>query len=438
MSRIVAIVGRPNVGKSTLFNRLTGVRDAIEDPTAGVTRDRHYGRVEWNGQWFTLVDTGGYVHGSDDIFEDEIRKQVQFAIEEANLILFLVDIEEGLTPYDESVANLLRKNKDKDRKIIMVANKTDNHERAAQAAEFYSLGLGDIHAVSAISGAGTGDLLDDVLKGLGEHQDVHYDESLPRIAVVGRPNVGKSSLINTLLGENRQIVTEIAGTTRDAIDMRYTRFGHDMLLVDTAGVRKKAKVHEDVEFYSVMRSVKAIENCDVCLILIDATQGWEQQDMSIFSLAVDNHKGIVIVVNKWDLMDKETNSVDYYSEQIRSKLAPFRDVPIIFTSVHEKQRLIKVLDTAMKVYTNRKQHISTSKLNEAILPVIELTPPPSYKGKYIRIKYMTQLPTSFPCFAMFCNLPQYIQESYKRFLENQFRELFDFQGVPIEIFFRKK
>ncbi|HXP52227.1 MAG TPA: ribosome biogenesis GTPase Der, partial [Bacteroidia bacterium] len=283
-----------------------------------------------------------------------------------------------------------------------------------------------------------GDLLDDVIKSLGEHKDEHYDESLPRIAVVGRPNVGKSSLINTLLEENRQIVTEIAGTTRDAIDMRYTRFGHDLLLVDTAGVRKKAKVHEDVEFYSVMRSVKAIERCDVCLILIDATQGWEQQDMSIFSLAVNNHKGVVIVVNKWDLMTKETNSVDYYSEAIRSKLAPFKDVPIVFTSVHEKQRLIKVLETAMHVYTCRKQHISTSKLNEAILPVIELNPPPSYKGKYIRIKYMTQLPTAFPCFVMFCNLPQYVQESYKRFLENKFRELFDFKGVPIEIFFRKK
>ncbi len=438
MSRIVAIVGRPNVGKSTLFNRLTGVRDAIEDPTAGVTRDRHYGRVEWNGEWFTLIDTGGYVHGTDDIFEGEIRKQVQFAIDESNLILFLVDIEEGLTPYDETVADMLRRNKNKDRAVIMVANKADNFDRASQAAEFYSLGIGDLHAVSAASGAGTGDLLDDILKNLGQNQDVHYDEGLPRIAVVGRPNVGKSSLINMLLDENRQIVTEIAGTTRDAIDMRYTRFGHDMLLVDTAGVRKKAKVHEDVEFYSVMRSVKAIERADVCLILIDATQGWEQQDMSIFSLAVNNHKGIVIVVNKWDLMEKTTNTLDDYSEAIRAKLAPFRDVPIIFTSVHEKQRLIKVLDTAMQVYNNRKQHISTSKLNDAMLPVIEELPPPSYKGKYVRIKYMTQLPVAFPCFAMFCNLPQYVQEHYKRFLENKFREKFDFKGVPIEIFFRKK
>ena len=438
MARVVAIVGRPNVGKSTLFNRLTGTRSAIEEQTAGVTRDRHYGRVEWNGEWFTLVDTGGYVHGSDDIFEGEIRKQVQFAIDEANLILFLVDIEEGLTPFDETVADMLRRNQSKDRKVIIVANKADNNERASQSAEFYSLGIGDLHAVSAVSGAGTGDLLDDVLKNLGELQDEHYDESLPRIAVVGRPNVGKSSLINTLLEENRQIVTEIAGTTRDSIDMRYTRFGHDMLLVDTAGLRKKSKVHEDIEFYSVMRTVNAIERSDVVLILIDATQGWEQQDMSIFSLAVDNHKGVVIVVNKWDLMDKETNSVDYYTEEIRNKLAPFRDVPIIFTSVHEKQRLIKVLDTAMKVYTNRKQHISTHKLNEAMLPVIELNPPPAYKGKYIRIKYMTQLPVKFPCFVMFCNLPQYVQEHYKRFLENKFREMFDFQGVPMEIFFRKK
>lgn len=438
MSRVVAIVGRPNVGKSTLFNRLTGQRDAIEDPTAGVTRDRHYGRVEWNGEWFTLVDTGGYVHGSSDIFEGEIRKQVQFAIEEADVLLFMVDIEEGLTPYDEAVAGMLRKNRDKNKKVIMVANKSDNFGREAQAAEFYSLGLGEVYNVSALSGAGTGDLLDEVLKHLVVKKDEHYDESLPRIAVVGRPNVGKSSLINTLLGEDRQIVTDVAGTTRDAIDMRYTRFGHDILLVDTAGLRKKAKVHEDVEFYSVMRSVKAIERCDVCLILIDATQGFEQQDMSIFSLAVNNNKGIVIVVNKWDLMDKQTNTVDYYTEMIRSKLEPFRDVPFVFTSVHEKQRLIKVLETAMMVYNNRKKHIPTSALNEAMLPVIELNPPPAFKGKYIRIKYMTQLPVPYPTFAIFCNLPQYIQEHYKRFLENKLREKFDFTGTPVEIFFRKK
>jgi GTP-binding protein len=438
MSRVVAIVGRPNVGKSTLFNRLTGNRDAIEDATSGVTRDRHYGRVEWNGEWFTLIDTGGYVKGSDDIFEAEIRKQVQFAIEEADLLLFLVDIEEGLTPYDETVADMLRKNKSKERPVIMVANKVDNHERASQAAEFYSLGLGDVHTVSAISGSGTGDLLDDVMKQLITRNDEHYDESLPRIAVVGRPNVGKSSLINVLMGEDRQIVTEIAGTTRDAIDMRFTRFGHDVLLVDTAGVRKKSKVHEDIEFYSVMRSVKAIERCDICIIMIDATQGFEQQDMSIFSLAVNNNKGIVIVVNKWDLMDKQTNTVDYYSEMIRAKLAPFRDVPIVFTSVHEKQRLMKVLETAMTVHANRSKKISTSKLNEAMLPIIELNPPPSYKGKYIRIKYLTQLPVPYPTFAIFCNLPQYVQENYKRFLENKFREKFDFTGVPVNIFFRKK
>ncbi|HTA82021.1 MAG TPA: ribosome biogenesis GTPase Der [Bacteroidia bacterium] len=438
MSRVVAIVGRPNVGKSTLFNRLTGNRDAIEDATSGVTRDRHYGRVEWNGEWFTLIDTGGYVKGSDDIFEAEIRKQVQFAIEEADLLLFLVDIEEGLTPYDETVADMLRKNKSKERPVIMVANKVDNHERASQAAEFYSLGLGDVHTVSAISGSGTGDLLDDVMKQLITRNDEHYDESLPRIAVVGRPNVGKSSLINVLMGEDRQIVTEIAGTTRDAIDMRFTRFGHDVLLVDTAGVRKKSKVHEDIEFYSVMRSVKAIERCDICIIMIDATQGFEQQDMSIFSLAVNNNKGIVIVVNKWDLMDKQTNTVDYYSEMIRTKLAPFRDVPIVFTSVHEKQRLMKVLETAMTVHANRSKKIPTSKLNEAMLPIIELNPPPSYKGKYIRIKYLTQLPVPYPTFAIFCNLPQYVQENYKRFLENKFREKFDFTGVPVNIFFRKK
>lgn len=426
------------MGKSTLFNRLTGQRDAIEDPTAGVTRDRHYGRVEWNGEWFTLVDTGGYVHGSEDIFESEIRKQVKFAIDESDLILFLVDIEEGLTPYDTAVADMLRKHKSKERPVIMAANKADNFDRASQAAEFYSLGLGDIHTVSAVSGAGTGDLLDDVLKKLALKKDEYYDEDIPRIAVVGRPNVGKSSLINTLLGEDRFIVTDVAGTTRDAVDTRYTRFGHDMILVDTAGLRKKSKVHEDIEFYSVMRTVKAIERCNVCLLLIDATQSFEQQDMSIFSLAVNNHKGVVIVVNKWDLVDKQTNSADHYAESVRSKLEPFRDVPIVFASVHEKQRLIKVLETAMTVYNNRKQHISTSKLNEALLPIIELNPPPAYKGKYIRIKYITQLPVPYPVFAIFCNLPQYVQENYKRFLENQLREKFDLQGVPIEIFFRKK
>jgi GTP-binding protein len=438
MSRIVAIVGRPNVGKSTLFNRLTGIRDAIEDPTSGVTRDRHYGRVEWNGEWFTLVDTGGYVHGTDDIFEGEIRKQVAFAIEEANLILFLVDVEEGLTPYDEAVADMLRKSKDKGRKVILVANKVDNHERAAQAAEFYSLGIGDLHTVSAVSGAGTGDLLDEVITHLIKTPDEHYEEGLPRVAVVGRPNVGKSSLINMLLEEDRQIVTDIPGTTRDAIDMRYTRFGYDMLLVDTAGLRKKAKVHEDVEFYSVMRTVKAIERSDIVLILIDATTGWEAQDMSIFSLAVNNHKGVVIVVNKWDLMEKETNTLEYYTQTIKLKLAPFNDVPIIFTSVHEKQRLIKVLETTMQVYNNRKKHIPTSKLNEAMLPLIELHPPPAVKGKYVRIKYFTQLPVPYPVFAAFCNSPQYVEEHYKRYVENQLREKFDFTGVPMEVFFRKK
>jgi len=438
MSRVVAIVGRPNVGKSTLFNRLTGHRDAIEDPTAGVTRDRHYGRVEWNGEWFTLIDTGGYVQGTDDIFEGEIRKQVQFALEECDLILFMVDIEEGLTPFDEAVADMLRRRSDKDRPVIMVANKADNFERAAMSAEFYSLGLGDIYSVSAISGAGTGDLLDDVMQRLSVKKDEHYDEGLPKIAVVGRPNVGKSSLINVLLGEERVVVTDIAGTTRDAVDLRYQRFGYDLLMIDTAGLRKKAKVHEDIEFYSVMRTVKAIERCDVCLLLLDATQGLDQQDLSIYSLAVSNHKGIVIVVNKWDLVEKETNTVDTYSQMIRKKLEPFSDVPIVFASVHEKQRIIKVLETGMQVYNNRKQDIPTSKLNEIMLPIIELTPPPAYKGKYVRIKYLTQLPVPYPTFAIFCNLPQYIQEHYKRFLENQMREKFQLTGTPIEIFFRKK
>jgi len=438
MARVVAIVGRPNVGKSTLFNRLTGHRDAIEDPTSGVTRDRHYGRVEWNGEWFTLIDTGGYVKGSEDIFEGEIRKQVQFAIDECDLILFVVDIEEGLTPFDESVADMLRKNASKEQKVIMVANKADNFDRAAMSAEFYTLGLGDIHSVSAISGAGTGDLLDDVMQHLSVKKDEHYDEGLPKIAVVGRPNVGKSSLINVLVGEERVVVTDIAGTTRDAVDLRYQRFGYDLLMIDTAGLRKKAKVHEDVEFYSTMRTVKAIERCDVCLLLLDATQGLDQQDLSIYSLAVSNHKGIVIVVNKWDLIEKDTKSVDTYTEMIRKKLEPFSDVPIIFVSVYEKQRIIKVLETAMIVYNNRKQNIPTSKLNDIMLPVIELNPPPAYKGKYVRIKYLTQLPVPYPTFAMFCNLPQYIQEHYKRFLENQMREKFQLTGTPIEIFFRKK
>jgi len=438
VSRIVAIVGRPNVGKSTLFNRLTGRREAIEDPTAGVTRDRHYGRVEWNGEHFTLIDTGGYVKGSDDIFESEIRKQVGHAIDEADLILFVVDIVEGITPFDRSVADMLRRLEDKDKKVILVANKADNFGMENMANEFYALGLGDIFAVSSVSGAGTGDLLDTMMLLMADKQDDAPMNDLPQIAVVGRPNVGKSSFINALFDVERHIVTDVAGTTRDAVDTRFTRFGHDLMLIDTAGLRKKAKVDEDVEFYSVLRTVKAIERSDVCLLVIDATQGFEAQDMSIFSLAVNNHKGIVIVVNKWDLIEKDTKTTEDYSKLIRKKMAPFNDVPIVFTSVLEKQRLLKVLDVAMGVYNNRIKKIPTHKLNDVMLPIIEATPPPSIKAKFVKIKYITQLPTAFPAFAMFCNLPQYIREDYTRFLENQIREQFDFTGCPMEIFFRKK
>ncbi len=438
MSRIVAIVGRPNVGKSTLFNRLTGKREAIEDPTAGVTRDRHYGRVEWNGEHFTLIDTGGYVQGTTDIFEGEIRKQVKLAIDEADMILFTVDITEGITPYDEAVADMLRRLKDKEKKVLLVANKADNFEIEHHGAEFYALGLGDVFTVSAVSGAGTGDLLDTLILLMADIPDEPPKSDLPQIAVVGRPNVGKSSFINALFDTEVNIVTDIAGTTRDAIDTRFTRFGHDIMLIDTAGLRKKAKVDEDVEFYSVLRTVKAIERCDVCLLVIDATQGFEAQDMSIFSLAVNNHKGVVVILNKWDLVEKNTKTTDEYSKLIHKKMEPFNDVPIVFTSVLEKQRLLKVLEVAMKVYENRKKKIPTSKLNEIMLPIIENTPPPSLKGKFVKIKFLNQLPIDFPAFAMFCNLPQYIREDYKRFLENQIREQFDFTGVPIEIFFRKK
>ncbi|HTB31278.1 MAG TPA: ribosome biogenesis GTPase Der [Bacteroidia bacterium] len=440
MSRIAAIVGRPNVGKSTLFNRLTETREAIEDPTSGVTRDRHYGRVEWNGENFTLIDTGGYVHGSEDIFESSIRKQVQLAIDEADLIIFVLDAVEGITGADEMVAEMLRKSKKilKDKKILVVGNKSDTHERAHMTAEFYALGLGEVYPVSAVSGGGTGELLDEIITIFKAEKDEVNPEGLPRIAVVGRPNVGKSSFINALIGEERTIVTDIAGTTRDAIDLRFTKFGYDILLVDTAGLRKKSKEKEDVEFYSVLRSVRAIERADVCILILDAEQGFEAQDMSIFSLAVSNHKGVVIVVNKWDLVEKTNQTTGYFTDFIQLKLAPFSDVPIVFTSVHERQRVLKVLETAMHVYKNRSQKIPTSKLNDIMLPIIEATPPPAIKTRYVKMKYLTQLPTPFPAIAIFCNHPQYVQESYKRFLENQMREKFDLTGTPIEIFFRQK
>lgn len=435
MSNIVAIVGRPNVGKSTLFNRLTESRKAIVDETSGVTRDRQYGKSDWNGKKFSLIDTGGYVMGGDDEFESEIRKQVRLAIEEADTILFLVDAREGLTPMDEDVAEMLRKSP---KKVILVANKVDNSKEMDNLAEFYSLGLGEPVPIAGITGSGTGDLLDLVVEDFdaGEEDDT---EGLPRIAVVGRPNVGKSSFINFITGQDRNIVTPIAGTTRDSIYTRYNMFGFDFNFVDTAGLRKKSKVSEDLEFYSVMRSIRAIENSDVCILMLDATQGLEQQDLNIFSLIQRNNKGVVIVVNKWDLVEKETNTHKQFEDLIRSRIAPFTDVPIIFTSVLNKQRIFKVLETAKQVYEARCRRISTSELNDMLLPIVkDQNPPPSVKGKWIKIKYITQLPTRYPQFVFFCNLPQYIRDPYKRFVENRLREMWDFHGVPISIFFRAK
>ncbi len=436
MGNIVAIVGRPNVGKSTLFNRLIGSRKAIVKETSGVTRDRHYGKTIWNGKEFSVIDTGGYVKGSDDVFEDEIRKQVMIAIEEANVIVFMVDVEAGITDLDETVANVLRRTK---KPVILVANKVDNTERTMDVYEFYNLGLGDVHGISSINGSGTGDLLDEIVEHFEVDTEEEEESEIPRIAIVGKPNVGKSSLINALLGKERNIVTDISGTTRDSIDTHYTAYGFDMILVDTAGIRKKSKVHEDIEFYSVMRSIRTIENSDVCIFMIDATEGIQKQDLAIFGVIEKNKKGIVVLVNKWDLIeDKQTNTVKEYEEKIKSELAPFTDLPIIFTSTVNKQRIHKALETAIEVYENRKTKIPTSVLNEVMQDIIERYPPPSHKGKYIRIKYVTQLPTYSPSFVFFCNLPQYIKDSYERFLENQLRKHFNFTGVPIRIFFRKK
>jgi len=434
MSNIVAIVGRPNVGKSTLFNRLTGSRKAIVDAISGVTRDRHYGKAEWNGYEFSVIDTGGYIHGSGDAFEGEIRKQVELAIDEASVILFVVDVTTGITGLDETVTQFLRKSK---KKIFLVVNKVDNNERIAQASEFYSLGLEELYCLSSINGAGTGELLDVLVKEF-DTSKIEPEEKLPKFAIVGKPNVGKSSLLNALLGDERNIVTPIAGTTRDSTHTPYKHFGHDFILIDTAGIRKKAKVKEDLEFYSVMRSVRAIEDCDVCLLLVDATQGIEAQDLNIFHLAERNRKGIVIVVNKWDLVEKETQTTKEFEEAIKLQIAPFRDVPIVFTSVFTKQRILKAVEVAETVYHNRTKSIATRKLNDVMLPLIENYPPPAIKGKYIKIKYVTQLPTHAPTFAFFCNLPQYVNEPYKRFLENKLRENFDFTGVPIQLFMRKK
>ncbi|WP_298363784.1 ribosome biogenesis GTPase Der [uncultured Lutibacter sp.] len=433
MSNIVAIVGRPNVGKSTLFNRLVQRREAIVDSVSGVTRDRHYGKSDWNGKEFSVIDTGGYAVGSDDIFEEEIRKQVNLAIEEADIIVFVVDVESGITPMDEAVAKLLRKIK---KPIFIAVNKVDNSMRENDAVEFYNLGLGDYHTISSINGSGTGDLLD----ALAEELDEHIEEvsELPRFAVVGRPNAGKSSFINALIGEERNIVTDIAGTTRDTIDTKYNRFGFDFNLVDTAGIRKKSKVKEDLEFYSVMRAVKTIESCDVAILVIDATRGFEGQDENIFWLAEKNKKGIVILINKWDLVEKETNTMRDFEAKIRQEIAPFTDVPILFISALTKQRIFKAIETSVEVFENRKKRVPTSKLNDKMLEIVKHHSPPAYKGKFVKIKYCMQLPTPTPQFVFFCNLPQYVREPYKRFVENKLRELYNFSGVPIVIYFRKK
>ena len=434
MSAIVAIVGRPNVGKSTLFNRLIKRREAIVDAVSGVTRDRHYGKTDWNGKEFSIIDTGGYVVGSDDVFEQEIDKQVELAIEEADAIIFMVDVEAGITGMDEAVAHLLRKSK---KPVFLTVNKVDNAMREADAVEFYGLGFQEYYTLSGINGSGTGELLDAIVEVLPERETIEED-SLPRFAVVGRPNAGKSSFINALIGEDRYIVTDIAGTTRDAIDTRYNRFGFEFNLVDTAGIRRKSKVKEDLEFYSVMRSVRAIEHADVCILIIDATRGFEGQDSNIFWLAERNRKGVVILVNKWDLLEKETNTAKEYEAQIRKEIAPFTDVPIIFMSVLNKQRIFKAIEKAVEVYENRSKRIATSKLNELMLPLIENYPPPALKGKYIKIKFCTQLPTPTPQVVFFAHLPQYVKEPYKRFIENKLREHFDFHGVPIDVYFRKK
>lgn len=437
MQNLVAIVGRPNVGKSTLFNRLTQSRQAIVTETAGTTRDRQYGKVNWNGQEFSLVDTGGWVVNSDDVMEDEINKQVRSAMDEADVILFVVDVMNGLTDLDTSVAHMLRRS---GKPVVVVSNKSDNFNLGHQGAEFYTLGLGDPFSVSAINGSGTGDLLDHILTLFtGNHEEEVLDD-VPRFAVVGRPNVGKSSIINALIGEERSIVTDIAGTTRDSIYTRYNKFGMDFYLVDTAGIRKRGKVNEDLEYFSVIRSIRVIENADVCILMLDATRGIESQDLNIFSLIQKNRKGLVVFVNKWDMVEEKDNMViKTFENAIRQRLAPFTDFPIIFGSAITRQRILKVMDLAKEVYVNKKRKVATSKLNEVLLPIIERTPPPANKGKYIKVKYITQLPnTQVPSFVFFCNLPQWIKEPYKRFIENRIRENWDFSGTPINVFFREK
>lgn len=435
MSNIVAIVGRPNVGKSTLFNRLLERREAIVDSTAGVTRDRHYGKSDWNGVDFTVIDTGGYEVNTEDVFQEEISKQVQLAIDEATSIIFMVNVAEGLTDTDREIFEMLRRAK---KPFYIVVNKVDSAKDELHATEFYQLGIEKYYTISSASGSGTGELLDDVVNEFPTNDYKDPFEGLPKITIAGRPNVGKSTLTNALLDVERNIVTDIAGTTRDSIETLYNKFGHEFVLVDTAGMRRKAKVKEDLEFYSVMRSIRSIEYSDVVIIMVDATLGWESQDMNIFGLAQKNRKGIVILVNKWDLVEKETNTTRDFENQIKSKIGQFTDIPILFVSALTKQRILKAVEVAMEVYQNRAKKIKTSRLNEVMLPVFEQTPPPAIKGKYIKIKYCVQLPTPSPQFVFFCNLPQYVKEPYKRFTENQLRKQFGFTGVPIEVYFRQK
>ena len=432
-NNIVAIVGRPNVGKSTLYNRLIGERQAIIDDTSGVTRDRQYGSSFWNGKTFTVVDTGGFVKHSEDVFESAIRSQVQIAVEEARVIIFMVDVTTGITDLDEEVADLLRRS---DKPVFLAVNKVDNNQRMIDANEFWSLGFEETHFLSSITGSGTGELLDAVVEHIDEDQDEESD--IPKFAIVGQPNVGKSSLTNALLGEERNIVTEIAGTTRDSIHTRYSKFEKEFLLIDTAGIRKKASVHEDLEFYSVMRAIKAIEEADVCILMIDAVLGLESQDMSIFRLAQRRNKGIVLLINKWDLLEKETNTARDYEAEVKRRIAPFNDVPVVFISAIEKQRIFKAIEVALEVYDNRQRKIKTSELNEVMLKAIEHYPPPSHRGRYVKIKFVTQLPTYYPAFAFFCNNPKHVKDNYKNYLENQLRKNFNFTGVPISVFFRQK
>jgi len=434
MGNIVAIVGRPNVGKSTLFNRLIESKAAITDNVAGTTRDRHYGKAEWNGVVFSVIDTGGYITGSDDVFESEIRRQVDLAVEEADSILFLVDVHHGIIGMDETIAKMLRKAK---KPVVLAANKVDEHKYQYASAEFYGLGLGEVFCIAAQSGAGTGDLLDELVKGFTK-PTAEEEPDVPKFAIVGKPNVGKSSLVNALLGREQNIVTAVAGTTRDPINTRWNVFGFDVMLLDTAGIRKRSKVNEDIEFYSVIRSIRAIEESDVCFLMIDAQDGVQQQDLHILSIIQKNGKGLVVLVNKWDLIEKDTNTMKAFEAEVKHRLEPFTDVPVLFTSVVEKQRILKTMELGMKVFEDRKRRIPTRKLNDLLLPMIERQPPPMYKAKQVSIKFISQIPTPVPTFVFYCNLPQYIKPSYERFLENRLRELFSFTGVPIRLYFRKK